>query len=87
MCLNGLTRYFECHIDTRQGCVSSPIIFSSFINDLNSYLESEYDRGIFGSNYIEDFLALVFADDVASLNDSVARLHHKLIVSEGFVKL
>ena len=43
---DGLTQFFDCHIGTRQGCVSSPIIFSLFINDLVSYLKSECDRGI-----------------------------------------
>ena len=31
---DSLTKFFECSIGTRQGCVSSPIIFSLFINDL-----------------------------------------------------
>ena len=62
---NGLTIYFECHIGTRQGCVSSPIIFSLFINDLVSYLKQKCDRGIFVTHHIQDLLALMFADDVA----------------------
>ena len=41
---NGLTQFFNCYIGTRQGCASSPIIFTLFINDLVSYLESECDR-------------------------------------------
>ena len=35
---NGLTQFFKCYIGTRKGCVSSPIIFSLFINDLISYI-------------------------------------------------
>ena len=53
---NGLTQFFNCYIGTRQGCVSSPIIFSLFINDLVSYLKSECDRGIFVSEQIKDVL-------------------------------
>ena len=59
---------------TRQGCISSPIIFSLFINDLVEYLQSETDSGIFISNDIEDLLALMFADDVSSFSDTVIRL-------------
>ena len=75
---NGLTKYFECHIGTRQGCVSSPIIFSLFINDLVTYLRSQCDRGIFVSNQIQDLLALMFADDVASFSDSIFRLQQQI---------
>ena len=42
---NGLTQFFKCYIGARQGCVSSPIIFSLFINDLISYIKSECNRG------------------------------------------
>ena len=61
---NSLSRFFECSIRTRQGCLSSPIIFSLFINDLIAYLRSESDRGIFISNEIEDVMAFMFADDI-----------------------
>ena len=37
---DNLTEFFECTIGTRQGCVGSPKIFTLFINDLISYLES-----------------------------------------------
>ena len=34
----GLSSYFPCHIGTRQGCVSSPLIFTLFIYDLVTLL-------------------------------------------------
>ena len=58
-----------------QGCISSPIIFCLFINDLVSYLRTECNnRGIFITNDIEDILALMFADDVSCFSDTVIRL-------------
>ena len=81
---NGLTQFFNCYIGTRQGCVSSPIIFSLFINDFVSYLKSECDRGIFVSEQIEDIFALMFADDVASFSDTIIRLQHQINCIERF---
>ena len=81
---NGLTRYFECHIGTRHGCVSSPIIFSLFINDLVSYLKQKCDRGIFVTNHIQDLLALMFADDVACFSDSIVRLQQQINYIQRF---
>ena len=43
----GLTEFFGCNIGTRQCCISSPIIFSLFINDLVSYLKSECGNGVY----------------------------------------
>ena len=40
-----------------QGCVSSPIIFAMFVNDLISYLRSESGRVVFVTDGIEDILA------------------------------
>ena len=55
-----------------QDCISSPIIFCLFINDLDAYLRTECNnRGIFITNDIEDILALMFADDVSSFSDTV----------------
>ena len=71
---NSLSQFFECSIGTRQGCLSSPIIFSLFINDLISYLRSESDSGVFISNEIEYIMALMFADDISCFADTVVRL-------------
>ena len=49
---NGSARYFECYVGTRQGCISSPIMFSLFINELVSCLQHECDRDIFVTNQI-----------------------------------
>ena len=83
-CKDGLTKYFECYIGTRQGCVSSPIIFSLFINDLVSYLKNECDRGVFVTDQIEDLLALMFADDVVSFSETIIRLQHQINCIQRF---
>lgn len=77
-----LTKYFDCTIGTRQGCVGSPKIFSMFINDLISYLESKLNQGIFVTTDIDDVLTLMFADDVACF----FRLQ-RLLNEKHFVKL
>ena len=82
----GLTEFFGCNIGTRQGYISSPIIFSLFINDLVSYLKSECENGVFISNEIEDVLALMFADDVSSFADSGVRLQRQIALIEKFCK-
>ena len=81
---NSLSRFFECSIGTRQGCLSSPIIFSLFINDLISYLRAETDRGISITNDIEDALAFMFADDVSCFSYTVIRLQRLINLIEKF---
>ena len=81
---NSLTHFFECTIGTRQGCVSSPIIFSLFINDLVDYIRSESDSGIFITNDVEDLFALMFADDVSCFSDTVVRLQRLINLIEKF---
>ena len=81
-----LTKYFDCTIGTRQGCVGSPKIFSLFINDLISYLESKLNQGIFVTTDINDVLTLMFADDVSCFADSVAGLKRLLNELEIFCK-
>ena len=65
-----LTEYFKCSIGTRQGCVSSPIIFSLFINDLITYVRDYCGSGIIVSNEIDKLHTLLFADDVAEFSES-----------------
>ena len=62
----GLSDYFKCNIGTKQGCVSSPIIFILFINDLISYLKVTCGSGIFVSDEIEELHGLMCADDVSA---------------------
>lgn len=81
-----LTEYFECKLGTRQGCVGSPVIFSLFINDLVSYLHSEFNQGIFVTNDIPDLLTLMFADDVSCFADNVVKLQRLINAIARFCK-
>ena len=81
-----LTNYFDCTIGTRQGCVGSPKIFSLFINDLISYLESKLNQGIFITTDIDDVLTLMFADDVSCFADTVVGLQRLLNELSVFCK-
>ena len=81
-----MTEFFECTIGTRQGCVGSPKIFTLFISDLISYLESKLNRGIFVTTEIPDLFALMFADDVSCFADTVVGLQRLLNELEIFRK-
>ena len=72
---------------TRQGCIGSPKIFSLFINDLVSFLESRSNHGIFVTNEIPDVLTLMFADDVASFSDTVAHQQKLIDLIAQFCKI
>ena len=71
---SGLIDFFPCEIGTKQGCVSSTIIFSLFINDLISHMRATCRNGIFITEQVDDVHAFMFADDVASMADTVANL-------------
>ena len=75
---NGLTSYCPCHIGTRQGCVSSPIIFTLFINDLVTLMRENSRNGIFITQDVPEILCLLFADDVAGCAESAASLQRQL---------
>ena len=68
---NDLTEFFEFKIDTRQGCVSSPKIFSLFIIDLINLLKIECSNGIFVNDNIDDIWSLLFADDIATVSYTI----------------
>ena len=85
---NSLSEFFRCTIGTMQGCISSPILFYLFINDLVAYLRAECNNnnGIFITNDIESLLALMFADDVSCFSDTLIRLPKMMDLIGQFCK-
>ena len=75
---NDLIYFFNCQKGTKQGYVSSTIIFSIYINDLISYLKQKCQNGIFITNEIDELCALMFSDDVAIIADTVINLQRQL---------
>ena len=82
----GLTDVLQCNIGTRQGCVSSPIILSLFINDLVTYLRTKCGKGIHINNDSDDIHAFMFADDASSVADTVLNLQRQINYIDDFCK-
>ena len=79
-----LTKYFDCTFGTRQGSIGSPKIFSLFINDLVSFLNSDNERGLFVSNEIKDLNVLMCADNVSSFAETIIQLQRQINKIEQF---
>ncbi|MEW8544973.1 MAG: reverse transcriptase family protein [Candidatus Thiodiazotropha sp.] len=78
------TSYFKCNIGTRQGCKLSTILFSLFINDLVDELKDSGIKGIQVSNDESDILAILYADDMANVSDTVRALQAQIDVISSF---
>ena len=85
-CNNKLTEYFKCSIGTRQGCVTSPKIFSLLVNDLIKYLQHNCGEGIYITEDVSSLYALMYADDVSSFADTVCRLQKQIDSISNFCK-
>ena len=59
--LNNVSDFFDSNIGLLQGEITSPILFSFFINDLETHLQSNIDAGL-TLDELSLFL-LLFVDD------------------------
>ena len=84
-----LSDYFTCNIGVRQGENLSPLLFSIFLNDLESFMASKYDGLIMANNTITDcfedelivyikLFLLLYADDTVILSESPKELQKAL---------
>ena len=68
---------FTCNIGTRQGDITSPIIFSLFVQELSTFIKQTCP-GIYISEDASSIPCLLYADDVAHCADTVNNLQLQL---------
>ena len=73
---NKLTKALTCNVGSKQGDVTSTIIFN--LNELSRLLRERNHRGIFITDEIPDILCVLFAEDVANCLDTVIELQRQL---------
>ena len=74
----GLSDSFSCKTGLRQGCMLSPELFTLFINEFSELIENSGISGV--QLFPEDVqvLILLFADDIALINDTIVGLQRQL---------
>ena len=83
-CNNKRSDYMNCTIGLKQGCLASPILFSFFIDELESVMNNSDLSGIQLHPDITQILLLMFADDLALLSDTVVGLQRQLNILYEF---
>ena len=83
---NTFSNSYCCNIGTRQGDLSSPIIFSLYINDLCNFIRENCRNGIFITQEVPDIFCLMYADDIANCADTAVNLQSQLNCIERFCK-
>ena len=75
---NAVSSRISCNIGTRQGDVTSTILFNLYINELCTFLRQKGHRGIFVTENIPEIICLLFADDVANCSETAINLQLQL---------
>ena len=77
-CVRGqdsLTNLFSCYLGVRQGCLLSPLLFTLFLNDLDSKINAVSTGVRLGDRNI---CTLLYADDLVLLANSADYLQSQL---------
>ena len=84
--------YFSCLTGVRQGENLSPLLFSMYVNDLNSFLMSKGLNGAISKLNSEDIyiylkiMILLYADDTVLFSDSESDMKHSLEMFDLYCK-
>ena len=81
---NSRSSHFPCLKGVRQGCSLSPLLFSLFISDLESYLAE--NRAGYVTLAHQEVRLLLFADDLVLLADSIKGLQDSIDRLDEFCK-
>ena len=81
---NTLSEAFECHLGVCQGDLSSPLIFSLYVNDLEDYVVLNGCKGI-DIGIVKLFL-LLYANDIVIFAETEQRLREGLYVVSMYCK-
>ena len=73
-----LSDQFTCNLGTRQGDITSNIIFNLYIDDLCTLLRDKGHSGIYVTDDIPNILCILFADDVANCAETAINLQQQL---------
>ena len=81
------TKYFDCPVRLKQGCMPSPVIFSIFVNKLTKLIENSDIRRIQLFPDIKELLLSLFTDDVALISDTIKGLQSQLKILHKFCEI
>jgi len=77
-CPNGNSEYFECTSGLKQGCKTSPIIFSMLMSILSKTIIRNGKHGLQILPNDAELFTLLFADDLVLLSDTVIGLQNQI---------
>ena len=83
-CNIGISDHVNSSVGLKQGCLASPILFSIFIDELITYFNRNDVKGIQIHPDTIQFFALMFADDIALISDTVRGLQMQLNLLYSF---
>ena len=80
----GLTEFFRCTVGTRQGCMISPFLFALYVNELVRLLDELGCPGMRIDEAFSNVNLLMYADDIALMNDTIGRLQNSIDILSTF---
>ena len=74
----GISDSFRCLNGLKQGCMLSPALFTLFINEFAELIENSGIPGVQLFPEVIQVMILLFADDIASISDTIVGLQRQL---------